>query len=140
MPRISPTIRKRAKSLTQYRYRKRLKVRKLSYGCNKDIHDERPIDVSDTDDVNCSKTRSKTWPGGSTPKFHVEEGINHKNTLPKPTKLKFKSESVSEGDTDDISGHKMTASDDVVNDVFDNEVTESESESEPESGILTLLI
>ena len=47
--------------------------------------------------------------------------------------MKFKSESVSEGDTDDVYGDEMTASDDVANDVFDNEVTESESESEPES-------
>ena len=130
MPRLSPKSPRRSHKQRQSRYIKRLKTTKLPFGCKKDNHDERPVDESNIDDVGCSKS----WPGGSTPKSDGEEDMKHKNSLPKPTKLKFNCEdSASEENTHDIFSNDSS----VFDDVFDNEETESdcnhESESEQES-------
>ena len=128
MPRLSPRSPKRNHVQSQLRYRKRLKTRKVFDGCNRDNHDVIMFDKSDIDAID---DQSKTWPGYVEPKLSGLERFGYKSTLAKPTKLQFNcEETVTEENIDDVFRNETSGS---SNDVFDNEVTESESSHESDT-------
>ena len=82
----------------------------------------------DKSDIDAIDNQLKTWSVYVKPKLSGLERFGYKSTLAKPTKLQFNCEETdTEENIDDVFGHETSGS---SNDVFNNEVTESESSHE----------